>query len=499
MKESDQSRFDALVEWSRRHSGSLHPSLEIYHDDVTKFSLRVKPSVGGGLTAPHKAVTCPVSTTLSYLNALVDGPLNVASPLKQQDAAFPERFMQSCPPHVIGRFFLIKEYLKGKDSFWWPYIATLPQPEHVKDWALPAFWPEADIANLEGTNARVAIEEIQENVSQEFRHARRALKHGDYRGWQDYHQILYKWAFCIFTSRSFRPSLVLSESAKQHVSGLLPEGSQLDDFSILQPVFDIANHSMTARYTWDVTSDPSCCQLICGDSYKPGDQVYNNYGLKTNSELLLGYGFILPETEELHNDYVHVRKRQQHQDGGDGGGDAPKPQDFLISLRPINHPSSLVGRSRPSSSSSFPSRLSTLPGFAHFEPALVDDLTSALATPEETRLLQRWNDKALLSSSTTDPADSAAAPPPPPELAGLVGRVKGMLAGKLQYDYQRLVVAVQEEGEEEESDEEVEREARPPAASRNQMLAFEYRGRCKNVLLAAMRDLNVAPFVLGEE
>ncbi|KAK4238767.1 hypothetical protein C8A03DRAFT_14784 [Achaetomium macrosporum] len=471
MKESDKSRVDALVEWSRRHGGSLHPSLEIYYDDVTKFSLRVKPSVNVGLTAPLKAVTCPVSTTLSYLNAVIDDPVNPASPLKQQNAAFPERFMELNPPHVIGRFFLIKEYLKGKDSFWWPYIATLPQPEHVNAWALPAFWAEDDIAYLEGTNAHAAIEEIQANVKREFKQARKALKDDEFPGWLDYTQMLYKWAFCIFTSRSFRPSLILSDSAKQHVSALMSEDCQLDDFSMLQPLFDIANHSMTSRYTWDVSSDPDCCQLICLDAYGPGDQVYNNYGLKTNSELLLGYGFILPETEALHNDYVHVRKRQQQQDGGDSK--SKLPQDFLISLRPITHPSSLVGRSRASSSSA--SRLSTLPGFAHFEPALVDDLASAVATPEERQVLQRWNDEK--KSTTTDPAA------PPPELAELVGRVKDMLAGKLQYDYQRLVAV--EEGDDDDEGQEV----LPSPGNRNQMLAAEYRERCKKVLVAAMQDL----------
>ncbi|KAJ2969377.1 hypothetical protein NUW58_g10003 [Xylaria curta] len=33
-------------------------------------------------------------------------------------------------------------------------------------------------------------------------------------------------------------------------------------------------------------------------------QIYNNYGMKTNAELLLGYGFVSPETEAFHNDYV---------------------------------------------------------------------------------------------------------------------------------------------------------------------------------------------------
>ncbi|KAL2133208.1 hypothetical protein VTI74DRAFT_2753 [Chaetomium olivicolor] len=469
MKASDRSRFDALLEWSQHHGAGLHPSLEICHDDVCKFSLRVKPSVSDGLEPGFRAVTCPLSTTLSYLNALVDGSISLSAPPHPQTAAFPPQFMRSVPPHVVGRFFLIKEYLKGRNSFWWPYIATLPQPDHVSAWALPAFWPEDDIAYLEGTNAHFAIAEIQANVKQEFKQARKALKEDDFPGWQDYTQMLYKWAFCIFTSRSFRPSLILSPSTRQHVSSLLPSDCQIDDFSILQPLFDIANHSMTARYAWDITSDPASCQLICHDAYSPGQQVYNNYGLKTNSELLLGYGFILPETPELHNDYVHVRKRQQTQQSEDAG--PAKATDFLISLRPIALCSSVAGRSRIALGPS--SRLSMLPCFTHFEPALVDDLASAVATPEQSELLQRWN------LGNDDPACKEG---PPEELRGLVEQVMGMLGGKLQWDLQRL-------REVEEGDEGEGLEGLPEPGNGNQQLAWAYRQQCGRVLEAALGQL----------
>ncbi|KAL2260414.1 hypothetical protein VTK26DRAFT_5583 [Humicola hyalothermophila] len=478
MKDSDKARFDALLAWSQQHGAELHPSLEIYHDDVTKFSLRVKGSAKEGLEPGFMAVSCPVSTTLSFLNALVDGPIILGPFADERTPAFPRRFMASAPPHVISRFFLIKEYLKGKASFWWPYIAALPQPEHVSAWALPAFWPEDDIAYLDGTNVFVAIEEIQDHVRREFKEARKVLKEESFPSWRDYTQMLYKWAYCIFTSRSFRPSLILSGLAKDRISSLLPAGCELDDFSILQPLFDIANHSMSSRYTWDATSDPSSCQLICRDAYQPGDQVFNNYGLKTNTELLLAYGFILPETETLHNDYVHVRKRQQQ---GESSSDQ-KPKDFLISLRPINHSSSLAARARcVSGASGSTGRLSAVPGLAHFEPALVEDMSSVLATPEEKQALQQWQACQTEERAGEQQQQQQQQQSPPAALTELIARVKCALAGKLQYDYQRLMEAEGEHG-------------LPEPANRNQMLAVEYRRQCERVLTAALEELMV-----GEE
>ncbi|KAK3904451.1 hypothetical protein C8A05DRAFT_31778 [Staphylotrichum tortipilum] len=453
MKRHDKTRFEALLAWSRHHGAELHPDLEIYCDDTTKFSLRVAPDAPHGVDCGFTAVTCPLATTLSYLNALVDAPITLPSPC-QPSAAFPTRFMQTVPPHVIGRFFLVKEYLRGKDSFWAPYIATLPQPEHLDAWALPAFWPDDDIEFLEGTNAHVAAEEMQDNVRREFKQARRCLKEDDFPDWQDYTQMLYKWAFCIFTSRSFRPSLILSAATKQHVSPLLPPGCQADDFSILQPLFDIANHSMTAQYAWDVTTSPHACRLVCRDPYQPGEQVFNNYGTKTNSELLLAYGFLLPPTPALHNDYVHVRKRQEQ-----GSPNDNKPKDFLISLRPASHASSLATRARVAMAPH--SRLSFLPCFTHFEPALIDDLTAAVATPEQRAVLAEWEgqDSGLMGYGGAQPE----------EVAALVETVRGMLGGKLRYDLGRLG----ESGE-------------LVPVNRNQALAAEYRERCGRVLEEAL-------------
>lgn len=501
MKPHEKTRFDALLAWSQQHGGELHPALEIYCDDVTKFSLRVKPSAADGLQPGFRAVSCPVSTTLSYLNALVDGPLDIdiaspgsPSPSPQaHNAAFPPRFLQSNPPHVVGRFFLVKEYLRGKASFWWPYIATLPQPEHVDAWALPAFWPDHDIACLAGTNAHVAVEEMQANVRREFKHARRLLKDDNVPGWQDYTQLLYKWSFSIFTSRSFRPSLILSAASQHHAATLFPPTSQvhLDDFSILQPLLDIANHSPTARYAWSTTHPPTACTLVPHDPYPPGAQVYNHYGAKTNSELLLAYGFLLPPSATFHNDYVHVRKRnhppqqQPNTTNPDSSSSSPKeeddeneekkPKDFLLSLRPLAHASSLVGRARLALNPAAATRLARLPCFVCVEPALVEDLAGAVvASREEAEAVERWNCEGDEGLGGVEGEGLL-----PEVVAGVVERVRAVLGGKVEGDLERLRAAAEGldlDGE---------------GGGRNRELARRYREGCERVLEAALEGLMV--------
>lgn len=84
-----------------------------------------------------------------------------------------------------------------------------------------------------------------------------------------YTRPLYMWAYAIFTSRSFRPSLVLPEAQSMD----LP--CAIDDFSVLLPLYDLGNHSPTAKAPWTADHASQLVYLHCGDTYKAGQQVFN--------------------------------------------------------------------------------------------------------------------------------------------------------------------------------------------------------------------------------
>jgi len=64
------------------------------------------------------------------------------------------------------------------------------------------------------------------------------------------------------------------------------------DFPVLFPGMDASNHSHSAKVDW--TFDPGRFSLACTEGVAAGQQIYNNYGPKGNDELLLGYGFCIP-------------------------------------------------------------------------------------------------------------------------------------------------------------------------------------------------------------
>ncbi|CAM1509489.1 Fc.00g032280.m01.CDS01 [Cosmosporella sp. VM-42] len=443
-------RIATLLAWASKHNAHLHPSIEVYHDAQTGLSFRVKPSAVSGPKPFEPIVSLPTSLTLSYLNAVSD-----------EEAPFPSSFREQTPPHVIGRFFLVKQYLLGEKSFWWPYIQALPQPDQYSAWALPPFWPSDEAELLEGTNVEVGIEKIKTDVKEEYKSAAKLLADGwDSKLLQQLSLPLYQWAYSIFSSRSFRPSLVLTQAEQE----ALPEGVQIDDFSVLLPLFDIGNHDMTAEVRWDLGEKKKACDLKVAKEYQPGEQVFNNYSLKTNAELFLGYGFLIPETDQLHNDYTHVRKRQT----------TAASDEYYISLRPIDHPSSLLGRSRQVLQLSKSTKV--LGAFQHVQHDMVWDIFCTLAPPDQ--------HSRLIPIDGTDEAaeqerkDKFFAGEVTEEGKQFLQHTAAIIQHKVMQELERLdetEVEVVGDGD----------------LTRNQILALDYRLRCRRVLEGTLEAMDL--------
>ncbi|KAI0185199.1 SET domain-containing protein [Xylaria flabelliformis] len=434
-------RYQALHRWVEAAGGRLHPAVEIYHDEVTKASFRVKEA--GELGPDEEVVFLPLSCTISFLNAIA-GHASIPTALPHaipapQDDYFPTEFLSNVPPHVIGRFFLMQEYLRQENSSWWPYIRTLPQPEHMTG-MLPVVWPTADVEFLRGTNAYVAVQEIRSALKKEYKQAMKFLPE---KFQYEYTRPLYYWAYCIFTTRSFRPSLIFPDAD----SLSLP--CKIDDFSILLPLFDIGNHSPLAKTAWVTDEDSRTCMLRTGQPYSAGQQVYNNYGAKTNAELLLGYGFVLPEGEDFHNDYVHIKTK-----ANPAAGDLNA--SHIVALRPFSHPSSVIGRSRLLD----PDHTSCLSCFSHFQDSLIAALYESIA---------RQNDDDTSDVSLTDIMRGRIPP-------RLLEEIIDSLGTKLSIDLEEIELHD------------------PPyeAANKNQELALLYRRQCKKVLDHALASLSNA-------
>lgn len=96
----------------------------------------------------------------------------------------------------------------------------------------------------------------------------------------------YLWASLILKSRSFPTHLL---------AGSIPDADIKEDEAMLLPIIDLLNHEMSAKVDWFISSDADSGPYFNfkSNSAVAGEQLYNNYGMKGNEELLLAYGFCL--------------------------------------------------------------------------------------------------------------------------------------------------------------------------------------------------------------
>lgn len=449
----------SLIEWASSHGAALHPSLELARDEHTGAGFRVKQ--GANIPAGDSVVSCSMPLTLSYLNALPSPP----APFHKDASSprFPEAFLRSAPPHVVGRFFLVQQYLRGQESHWWPYISSLPQPDDPESWTLPPFWEEDDRELLDGTNLEVSIGKINTTLKREFNDAQKLL--GEWEGGSRFTRSLYNWAYAIYTSRSFMPSLVVPSLHELE----LPEGvKSWDDFSVLMPLFDIGNHSITARTTWE--TEATGCRLVTRDAYGGGEQVFNNYGMKTNAQLLLAYGFMIPPTEKLHNDYIHIRKRVAP--GSEGQGQ--KQTEYLFSLRPMADKSSILGSAMQEQPIP-PDEI--FPAFRHVQDGMVADLAQQIVQ-HNPAIRPPSSEEGAPSEGSDDLLRRILTADLPQESSQLVNVAVATVQQKALQELEKLDESEIEVDEEQEAELTV-----------FQRLAVGYRRRCREVLEGVMESI----------
>lgn len=133
----------------------------------------------------------------------------------------------------------------------------------------------------------------------------------------------------MFTSRSFSSRSITPQDSKYWTTYKTgPDGrrqtvlmdmshvpSEDLDFSVLFPVMDAGNHHHSSAVDW--TFDPGRFSLACAQPIEAGQEVNNNYGPKSNDELLIGYGFCMADNP--HDTVLLTLK--------------PPPEELQVSLR----------------------------------------------------------------------------------------------------------------------------------------------------------------------
>jgi hypothetical protein len=142
------AQLQTLRQWLENHGGYTNSAIDLTWNESSGVHGRAKPE--SGLGPESRICTVPHSLALSSLNALVDDSFTV----------FRNRGLA---PEAIGYFYLMHQYIHRVDSFWKPYLDTLPGPDAEH---LTPFWFEdedllwlADTDVLHTTKARQKLQQ----------------------------------------------------------------------------------------------------------------------------------------------------------------------------------------------------------------------------------------------------------------------------------------------------------------------------------------------------
>lgn len=162
-----------LENWVIQHGGRLHNDVEFSHDEQLGMHLQAKPTATSGKISPGTCVMkIPIELTMSFFDAIDykpedhhqhkqhDGGTNTdaakTSPFASHGVVLPKHLIQSIGPEETTAFFLMGQYLRGKEGFWYPYIQSLPGPEEL---TTPLYFGDEDLAWLNMTSLAATREQ----------------------------------------------------------------------------------------------------------------------------------------------------------------------------------------------------------------------------------------------------------------------------------------------------------------------------------------------------
>ncbi|EMG49290.1 RKM1 Ribosomal lysine N-methyltransferase 1 [Candida maltosa Xu316] len=281
-------KINSLVKWAEANGAEISPDVqfkELSTDNIGAIYKGTEKPDGASypINIPFKIIITPKTATSNFGESFKN--------------------ISDSQANSILKLYLCRERI-NPDSFYHPYLQLLPNLAAIDS---PCTWSAADKALLQGTNLGNSLKEnlaslveewwsvinlLQDEVPKPEQHyvnmkyyyeykfytdddLDKYLNDEDIENWTSFPNYL--WASLILKSRSFPAYLINQESFNKSDAMLLP-------------VVDLLNHNPQAKVNWDVSDG---FFKFKSESIVPGNEIFNNYGLKGNEELLLAYGFCI--------------------------------------------------------------------------------------------------------------------------------------------------------------------------------------------------------------
>ncbi|KAJ6149513.1 hypothetical protein N7471_000712 [Penicillium samsonianum] len=267
-----------LVSWFIQYGGTVDKSVRIAQDASRGVHLQVKADWPEAIPKETRVINTPIEVSMSWYNAI--GYESPRGSFPKHGVDLPRTWIDKVGPEETFAFFLMGQYLRGPEGFWYPYLRTLPQPGQL---TTPLFFGEEDVDWIQGTGIPEAAVERIKIWEEKYDSGYLKLDAIGFPDCEQYTWELYLWASTIITSRAFS-SKVLSGAVE-------PDDLPEDGVSSLLPLIDLPNHRPMAKVEWRA-GDKDIGLLVLED-HSAGHEISNNYGPRNNEQLLINYGFCI--------------------------------------------------------------------------------------------------------------------------------------------------------------------------------------------------------------
>ncbi|KAK7676936.1 hypothetical protein QCA50_020054 [Cerrena zonata] len=289
-------------QWLKTNGATIHDAVH-FEKNPSGFSVIAEQDVAGNTTIVSVPSTLAITPELA-LRALTDIIPSDARALTNSLQKWSERQLMCS---YICAHWLFDEKSTPPPLRHRPYINMLPTHDLLRT-ALHFTPPELEL--FRGSNLYGATLDRQKTWEAEWQQCRSVFSAVDVNWGVSLSWEKYSTAATYLSSRAFPSSLLTSHPS------LYPTP---DSHPILLPGIDSLNHARGHPVSWIVT-DPSTAaepkvSLVLHKPTERGGELLNNYGLKPNAELILGYGFSL-----LHNpdDTIVLKIGGSENNGGKG-------------------------------------------------------------------------------------------------------------------------------------------------------------------------------------
>lgn len=136
----------SLLDWVASHGGHIDNSVRVAQDASRGVHLQVKADWPQSVSKETRVINTPLAVTMSYFNAIEY--TCARGSFSSHGVVFPRAFIDAVGPEETTAFFLMGQYLRGAEGFWYRYLRTLPQPGQL---TTPLFFGEEDVDWIQGT------------------------------------------------------------------------------------------------------------------------------------------------------------------------------------------------------------------------------------------------------------------------------------------------------------------------------------------------------------